>query len=123
MRVLSLLVALAGCAAVNGSARQDLERELSGRTAGASQECLETNQSGSPVAVDRQTVVLRTADAVWVNRLEAPCPALQPTSTIVAESFNGRYCRNDRGRGLEPGSSTPGPLCRLGAWTPYRGGR
>jgi hypothetical protein len=123
MRVLTLLAVLAGCAAVDRSGQEELARELSGRAAGATQQCVDTSESGTPVAVDRRTVVLRTADAVWVNRLAADCQGLTPMSTIIAESFAGRYCRNDRIRAVEAGSSTPGPRCRLGAWTPYHTAR
>jgi hypothetical protein len=65
--------------------------------------------------------VLRRGDTVWVNRLEGHCPGLRPLNTLVVEpSLGGQYCRNDRVRAIEPGSSIPGPICPLGDFTPYR---
>jgi hypothetical protein len=123
MRILTLLLVLAGCAAVDGSAQEDLARELAGRPAGAAQNCVSANQSQSLQAVDRSTIVLRAADAIWVSRLRAACPGLRPMSTIIVESFTGQYCRGDRFRAIEAGSSSPGLTCVLAEFVPYRAPR
>ena len=120
MRASLLIVTLAGCAAAGGSAQEELARELSGRAAGAAQACVDGSQSGSLQAVDRGTVVLRSSDAVWVNRLAVSCPGLGPMGTLIVERFSGRYCRGDHFRAIEAGASTPGPICVLGDFTPYR---
>ena len=123
MRILTLLLVLAGCAAVDGSAQEDLARELAGRPAGAAQNCVSANQSGSLQAVDRSTIVLRAADAIWVSRLRGACPGLRPMSTIIVDSFAGQYCRGDRFRSIEAGSSSPGATCLLAEFVPYRAPR
>lgn len=123
MRTVALLLMLVGCAAVDESGQEDLARELADRPAGAAQNCVSANQSQSLQAVDRSTVVLRTSDAIWVNRLRANCPALRPMSTIIVEGFAGQYCRGDRFRAVEAGSSSPGPTCVLAEFVPYRARR
>ncbi|MDP8995294.1 MAG: hypothetical protein M3N07_10020 [Pseudomonadota bacterium] len=127
MRALILPLALAGCMAADDAlgdtAREELDRELAGRVAGAPQDCVPQVQAQSLRVVDSRTVVYRGLDAIWVNRLRAACPGLRPTSTLIVEPFGDRYCRGDRIRGIEPGGSIPGPICVLGAFTPYRPAR
>lgn len=122
MRTLTLLLLLAGCAAVPPSHEDEtrLARELVGRTAGEAQTCVPIVQSRSLQVVDERTLVYSTSGAVWVNRLEAACPGLNRWSTLIVEPFTGRYCRGDRVRGLEPGTTIPGPRCLLNDWVPYR---
>jgi hypothetical protein len=114
------LLIIAGCAAVGESGQAELSRELANMTAGPAQSCAPSTQSQSLQAVDNRTLVLRTANTVWVSRLEGPCPGLTPMSTIIVESFNGQYCRGDHVSGLEPGSSIPGATCPLAEFVPYR---
>lgn len=121
--VLGIVLVAGGCAAVDDNAQEDLARELAGRPAGAAQNCVSANQSQSLQAVDRSTVVLRSADAIWVNRLGRNCPGLRPMSTIIVEGFAGQFCRGDRFRAIEAGSSSPGPTCVLAQFVPYRAPR
>ena len=120
MRSLALLLLVAACAAVPEARDSRLARELEGRVAGEPEACVSANQSQSLQAVDRRTIVLRTSDTLWVNRLAGECPGLSPMSTLVVETFSGRYCRGDRVRGIEAGGSIPGPSCPLGDFVPYR---
>lgn len=120
MRALPLLLAIAACAALPEARDSRLARELEGRVAGEPQPCVSAGQSQSLQAVDRRTIVLRTSEAVWVNRLAGECPGLSPMSTLVVETFSGRYCRGDRVRGVEAGASIPGPSCPLADFVPYR---
>ena len=118
MRLLPLLL-LAACAA--GPAGQaDLSRELGGRSAGAPQNCVPAAAGDSLVARDSQTLVYRRGDTIWVNRLAAPCPGLNPMSTLVVEVHGSSHCRGDPVRAVEPGRSLPGPICLLGSFTPWR---
>ncbi len=118
MRLLPILF-LAACA--SGSASEaDLSRELAGRTAGEAEECVPGSSAGSLVARDSQTLVYRDGDTLWVNRLEAACPGLRPTSTLIVDLHGSQYCRGDRFRTVEPGGSIPGPTCLLGRFTPWR---
>jgi hypothetical protein len=70
--------------------------------------------------VDSRTIVYRERGAVWVNRLDAPCPGLRPNNILVVEAGGSQYCRGDLVRGLERHGGTPGPACRLRDFTPYR---
>ena len=122
MRALVPLLLLGGCAAAphaagNGDA---LARELSGRSAGAPQACVARTEGRTLHAVDRRTLVYRTGDTVWVNRLGGDCPGLGPLSTLIIEPAGARFCRGDRVSGLEPGATIPGPACVLRDFVPYR---
>lgn len=124
MRFLIPALILAGCATTTGSvsrAESDLARELAGRSAGEPADCVHSTAGSSLSAVNSETIVYRTAGAVWVNRLDGACPGLRPLTTLIVEpASSGRYCRLDRFRTLEPGGGIPGPTCVLGRFTPYR---
>ena len=118
MPVLLLLGACTATGADPGSER--LARELAGRSAGPAEACVARVEGRSLEAVDERTIVYRSADRIWVNRLERDCPGLDPLSTLIIEPAGARYCRGDRVSGLEPGASIAGPACLLGDFTPYR---
>ncbi|MEA3065376.1 MAG: hypothetical protein QOJ27_1828 [Sphingomonadales bacterium] len=119
MRLLPLLLLASACAA--GSAREaDLSGELAGRNAGTSEECVSASPGANLVARDARTLVYRRGDTIWVNRLAAACPGLDPMSTLIVEAHGSQYCRGDQIRAVETGRSIPGPTCLLGAFTPYR---
>lgn len=124
MRALILALALTGCmtgANISEGDEADLARELEGHVAGAPQRCVSVSQTDSLQIVSADTLVLRQGATIWVNRLDGNCPGLRPLHTLVVQpSLSGQYCRNDRVRALEPGSSIPGPICPLGDFTPYR---
>lgn len=124
MRSLLLMLALAGCAAAGDvedtREKLALERQLASRVSGEPRDCVSRIGAQPLRAVDRRTIVYDVPGAIWVNRLAAECPGLRPDSTLIVETFGDRYCRNDRIRSLEPGSTIPGPMCRLGQFTPYR---
>jgi hypothetical protein len=119
-----LALVLAGCATTSDSvAREEaaLAAELQGYGAGEPQSCIPVHTGQSLQIVSADTLVLRTGGVIWVNRLEADCPGLRPLNQLIVEpSLSGRYCRNDRIRSLEPGSTISGAICPLGNFTPYR---
>lgn len=124
MRALFLTLALAGCAAAgsvddNREARA-LERDLATRTAGEPENCVPHYQTQALHAVDRTTLVYDAPGMLWVNKLRSECPGLRPDSTIIVEAHGDQYCRGDRIRALDPGTTIPGPWCQLGTFTPYR---
>jgi hypothetical protein len=120
MRLLPLLLLAAACAATGSAREADLSRELAGRSAGPPQDCVPASAGDGLVARDAQTLVYRRGDTLWVNRLEAACPGLDPMSTLIVDVHSSQYCRGDRIRTLEPGRTIPGPTCLLGRFTPYR---
>jgi hypothetical protein len=96
-------------------------REIAGRVAGQPQSCIPTMQSTNLRVIDGQTLAYDQGATVWVNRLAARCPAIEPLNTVIVEPQLGtQYCRGDHIRGLEPGAIIPGPTCFLGEWVPYR---
>jgi hypothetical protein len=122
MRFLPLLLALAGCAAI-GQREEDgaeLARQLAGRSAGEPQSCVSITQLAPLEIVDRETIAYRSGSTIYVNRLGGNCPGLRPFNTLIIETHGSQYCRGDRVRTLEPGSSIPGPICPLGDFVPYR---
>ena len=125
MRALLMpLLVLGGCAAASEveetSETRALSRQLAERVAGDPQECVPRLEGVSLHAVDGRTIVYDVPGTIWVNRVRDACPSLRPDVTLVVETFGDRYCRNDRVRALEPGTTIPGPICLLGDFTPYR---
>lgn len=122
-----LVLALAGCAAAgeveDTREARALERQLATRVAGEPRECVPRFQGQALTAADRRTIVYEAGGDIWVNRLAADCPGLRPFGTLIVETHGDRYCRNDRIRALEPGTTIPGPICLLGTFTPYRARR
>jgi len=126
MRALMLIsvaaVAASGCTrpvAPNQDAA--FAHELAGRVAGAPQGCVGTMQGQNLRVIDGQTLAYDQGATIWVNKLGASCPAIEPLNMVIVEPQMGsQYCRGDHIRGLEPGGIIPGPTCFLGEWTPYR---
>jgi hypothetical protein len=119
---LALLSALAACAVPSPTTDGEaFERELGARVAGPPQDCVPASPGmGGLIIVARGTVGIRDGRTLWVNRLAGACASMAPLDTLVVEARDGRYCRGDSVRGLEPGRSIPGPACILGPFTPYR---
>ena len=67
-----------------------------------------------------RTLVLRRGQTLWINHLADRCPGMRPLTTLIVESKSGAYCRDDLVRSIEPGSTIPGPACRIGDFIPYR---
>jgi hypothetical protein len=98
-----------------------LAQELAGRVAGQPQSCIPTMQSTNLRVINGSTLAYDQGATVWINRLPARCPAIEPLNTVIVEPKLGtQYCRGDHIRGLEPGAIIPGPICFLGDWVPYR---
>ena len=122
MRLILLLLALAGCTTMTAPSAEmaALDRELAGRQPGAPARCVVVSSGTSLDIVSSDTLVYRRAGTIWVNRLESTCPGLRRLNQLLIEpAQSGRYCRNDRVRGIDPGASGTGPVCRLGTFTPH----
>jgi len=118
----SLLLALpvASCAQPDAPVRTPISEQLEGRVAGPPQTCIPSLSSGTLSAVDTGTVAYRSGAVIYVNHLTSPCPNIAPLNTLVVDALQGRYCRGDRVRAIEPGATIAGPVCILGDWVPYR---
>ena len=126
MRILFplLAIALTGCAAsatpqANPGDDKDLAKALAGRTAGKPVDCIDRSFAGGPEIIDNKTLLDRSGRHIYRNDLEASCPSLRETSILVIEAHGSQMCRNDLFRPTEPGGVVPGPICRLGKFTPY----
>ena len=113
-------VAAGSCAPAPMQTGNGLARELAGYTPGPAQTCVGTWQNQNLRVIDASTLAYGYGRTIYVNRLAAPCPALEPTNTLIVDAQAGQYCRGDRVRGLEPGGIIPGPSCALSDWVPYR---
>lgn len=122
MRAAPLLFAfvIASCAEPSAPVGNPIGAELEGRIAGAPQSCVPIERSSNLTAVDSRTLVYRSGSTIYVNHPGSPCPAIAPLNTLIVDAQQGRYCRGDRVRGLEPGATIAGPVCILGEWVPYR---
>ncbi|MBS0478807.1 MAG: hypothetical protein JSR79_05855 [Proteobacteria bacterium] len=119
MRFALIPVLLAGFAGVAAPAASDKD-PLAGRVAGAPVDCIDRSQLGGPDIIDNRTILYRQSlKRVWRNDLEAACQGLRPTATIIIQVYGGQLCRNDLFQAREPGAIIPGPICRLGKFTPY----
>lgn len=124
MRALMIIAAatlLASCERPVSPPRSDFAAATAGRIAGPARNCISTNPAENLRVLDAQNVAYGNGRTIYINHLEAACPAISQFNTIIVEAgLGGQYCRGDRIRGLEPGSIIPGPSCNLGDWVPYR---
>jgi hypothetical protein len=119
MRMLPILLIASACAAGPAS-EADLSSEIAGRSAPPPEECVPASSGANLVARDTRTLVYHHGDTLWVNRLAAACPGLDPMGQIVIQVHGSRYCRGDSFRTRRTGETIPGPICVLGSFTPYR---
>lgn len=121
--MLIFLVALGGCRVAPPAppaAADPLAREIAGRVAGQPQTCVSKFGIQNVRVIDSQTVAYGQGPTIWINRLQAACPALSQFNSLIVEGSAGQFCRGDQVRGLEPGGLIPGPSCNLQEWVPYR---
>jgi len=112
-------IALGSCAQQPQPPGAALAATLAGRVAGPPQECVSEFGSDHAYVVDPQTIAYGYGKTIYINRLAAPCPAVDPTNVLITESHGGEFCRGDHIRGAEPGAIIPGPVCNLNNWVPY----
>lgn len=116
--IAALLAVGPAVAARKDSDADKLARELAGRTAGPAQNCVSTSRLGS-ATIYGDALLFRDGATVWVNKIEH-CPGLSRDPILVNEVFGGQSCENDLMRTIDRGAAIPGPVCRLGKFTPYR---
>ena len=102
--------------------RTALQTELADYAPRETQDCLPTTyDTATARAVDAQHIVYtRTRGEKWVSTLDAPCPGLRPSATLLIERFGSNVCRLDPVRDLgDRPTFIAGPRCPLGAFTRY----
>src|SRR3990170_5109613 len=97
-----LAAIVAGCAPSSPVGAPALIAELAGRTAGAPQRCVPTQQTGSMRIAAPQVILYGSGRTIWVNRLASNCLGMTPPNSLVVEPFGAQYCRGDRVRSVEP---------------------
>lgn len=116
---LTVLAAVAGCAPSEPAGPPAPIAELAGRTAGAPQRCVPTQQTRSMRIAGPEVVLYGSGRTIWLNRLASPCPGMSRMNILIVEPSGAQYCRGDRVRTVEPLSKIPGPSCLLGDFVPY----
>lgn len=112
---------LASCAPVPIASEADLARETAGRVAGPALSCISSSTGNNLRPLDAGTLAVGSGQTIYINHFAQPCQALSSTASLIVEAgAGGQYCRGDRIRTLEPGSTIAGPYCVLGDWIPYR---
>lgn len=122
MRAFLLIAAaasLTSCARPMTVPGSDFARETMGRVAGHPQTCLPAERQQNLRVLDAQTLAYGWGRTIYVNRLPAPCPGLEPLSTVIIDVYGGEYCAGDHVRTLQAGAIIPGPSCNIGPWVPY----
>lgn len=114
------LLPLAGCVTDRMSPEEELADVIGNRVAQAPVDCVSTSVLDQPRIIDKQTIVYRRTGTIYVNRLRAECPGLDPYTTLITEVRGGQLCRMDLVSTLDPGTTIPGPKCQLGQFTPYK---
>lgn len=114
------LLPLAGCVTDRMTPDEELADVIGNRVAQAPVDCVSTSVLDQPRIIDKQTIVYRRSGTIYVNRLRAECPGLDPYTTLITEVRGGQLCRSDLVSTLDPGTTIPGPKCQLGQFTPYK---
>lgn len=99
-----------------------LSKELAGKVAGESVNCISDFQSTNLVRVSDDILLYRVSSRlVYENRLRYSCPGLaRDDDIIVTEQFGSQKCRGDIIKLVDRYSGIQGPVCSLGEFVPYR---
>lgn len=104
--------------AVEDEAR--LAAALSGRIAGAPQDCVDTRDLDGNTSYVSGVILFRDSarDVVWLNRPTSGCSILNPGRAL---KFTGpQLCRSSVVTVVDPGTGREVGGCGLGDFTPYR---
>jgi hypothetical protein len=118
-----LSIAVAGCTPAVPPTHSAPPAELAGRVAGQNRSCISLGATDTLVPLDESSLAYRSGNTMWVARLRAPCRGLDPTNTIIVERSGAQACRGDHVRVIERPLTTPGRICVLGDFIPYRRAR
>jgi hypothetical protein len=103
----------------------DLAAALSGRTAGAPQDCVNEGDLGGNKSYGRDVIVFsgRTEEVVYVNRPTGGCGGLDFGRALKITTPAAKLCRGDIVTVFDPVSGVEYGSCSLGEFTPYRRAR
>ena len=120
---------LSGCAATPAqqaraeqaaaTTQQRLDARLAGLTPGKPTDCLLNYPSAHSTAYGSKIVYEVTRDQLYVNDTTGGCESMERGDYLVTVSNEGRLCRGDIGRTVDPSTRVSTGSCALGAFTPY----
>jgi len=118
------MVLVLGCAAsgpvgMSDAARDRLDRDLAGRTAGPPQSCVSNRDLRSSRFVGDSIVYRGPGSLLYLNRTSGGCNARAGRSLITVNP-TGNLCSGDIVRSVDPVSGTDWGSCTLGEFVPYR---
>src|SRR4029077_13812149 len=88
MRPLMLIIAaslIAGCTRPVSPPGASFEQETAGRIAGPVQNCVPTETAQGLRVIDSRTIGYGLEKTIYVSHLSAPCPGIEPISTLIVE--------------------------------------
>ncbi|MFC4293327.1 hypothetical protein ACFOWX_12960 [Sphingorhabdus arenilitoris] len=124
-------VALASCSAANVDSTpapltvkqsERLDKALAGKVAGKPQTCLTDGARLNMERISDDILLYRAGRGlVYKTQLDYACRGLGDEDDImVIRTFAGNYCKGDTFQMVDRFSNIPGPICRFGAFVPYR---
>jgi hypothetical protein len=122
---LALAVPSAGCVYAEGAdisapAPAGLAEALAGRTARPAVSCVPLRELGGNRSVGEESILFGgNARRIWLNRLPAGCPGLEPGRALMVRTVTGQLCRGDIVTVFDPLSGTEFGGCGLGDFTPW----
>ncbi len=128
---LAVGVLLAGCAqtaagraqaqAAEATTQQKLAARLAGLTPGKPTDCIREFPTAHSRAYGSRIVFEVTRNELYVNDTTGGCESMERGDYLVTVSNEGRLCRGDIGRTVEPQAHVSTGSCALGSFTPYTG--
>lgn len=102
-------------------AQQELARELTGRTAGQPQRCINNFSSAQMVVIDDNTLLFKDGRTTYVQHPRGGCNGLGIGGrTLVTKSFGtSQLCDGDINQTVDLHTGMQGGACVFGPFIPY----
>jgi len=98
-----------------------LEKELSGKTAGAPVNCISIRPQTNLRAISDRVLLYRVSSRlVYKNEVSGVCSGLTRGNTLITQSWGTQYCRGDIARVADLTAGMPVGSCSLGEFIPYQ---
>ncbi|NJM50825.1 MAG: hypothetical protein HC843_08050 [Sphingomonadales bacterium] len=125
-----LALALAACsggdvastpAPLTAKQSERLDKEIGNRIAGKPVNCLSSSPQSNSIRISDNIILYKTGSTVYKSQLDYSCRGLaNDDDVMVVETFGGYYCKGDIFQLVDRFGGIPGPICRFGAFVPYR---
>ncbi len=120
--VLGLCVVLLATGAVAQEAADppELQKALSGRTAGAPQDCVVIRRIKGQQSFDSNAILFRQhGGTLYRNDATGTCKKIGNGRSIILEDPSGRLCKGDAVTVVDLRTGHDFGICRMSAFTPY----